>query len=470
MRALDTAIVGGRVVIGDRVATADIGICGEQVVEIAARGRLDTALRTVDARGAIVMPGGIDPHVHTRWPFLQATTADDFLQSSRAAAFGGTTTIIDSVIRRSPQTVLDAIAARRGMADGDVVLDYALHCAVGDPDDFDPAGIEAAAADGVGAIKLYLTYKARGLMTTDGLMLRVMESAAASGAIVKVHAENGFIADANVERFYRDGHTTAEWFPRTKPAWVEAEAIGRAATIARRTGVALYVVHVSSEAGLGEIRRARAQGATVHAETCPQYLLLDESVFSRPDGHRFLCSPPIRSLADQEALWTGIADGTMDTIGSDHCVFLGHQKDEFRGDFARVPNGLPGVETRLPLLLSEGTRRGIPLPRLVEVLSTNVARIFGLYPAKGVIDPGSDADLVVWDPDASRVVTTEDLHMGCDWTPYEGVAVKGWPRTVIARGEVVVDDGAFTGALGRGRYLKAWPRAVEPTGTPGRGD
>lgn len=460
MTDFDLVVSGGRVVLDDRVVPAEIGIRGDRIAAVAETGTLAGA-RTLDAAGAIVLPGGIDPHVHTRWPFLQATTEDDFFLSTRAAAYGGTTTILDSVIRRSPASVSDAIAGRRAQADGDAVLDYALHCAVGDPDDFDPAGIGPAVADaGVGAIKLYLAYKARGIMTTDGLMLRVMEAAAAAGAIVKVHAENGLIADANVERFYADGHTTAEWFPRTKPAWVEAEAIARACTIARKTGTALYVVHVSSAAGLAEIVRARALGATVIAETCPQYLLLDESVFARPDGHRFLCSPPIRSAADQEALWAGIADGTIDTVGSDHCVFLTHQKDEHRNDFARVPNGLPGVETRLPLIVSEGTRRGIALPRLAAVLSTNVARTFGLYPQKGAIAPGSDADLVLWDPGATWTIESDRLHMGCDWTPYEGMTVTGRPRTVVVRGRVTVAGDEFLGERGAGRYLSARPRSA----------
>lgn len=458
MATLDLLIAGGLALLADELVPADVGIAGGRVAVVARPGEAGSAARRVDATGCHVLPGGIDPHVHTRWPFLQATTADDFETSTRAAAMGGTTMILDSVIRRSPQTVGDAIAGRRAQADGRVVVDYALHCAVGDPEDFDPAGIGPAVADGVSAIKLYLAYKARGIMANDGLMLRVMEAAAAAGAIVKVHAENGLIADANTERFYADGHTTAEWFPRTKPPWVEAEAIARAATIARRTGTALYVVHVSSAAGLAEVVRARGLGATVFAETCPQYLLLDESVFARPDAQRFLCSPPIRSTADQEALWAGIGNGAIDTIGSDHCVFLGAQKDEHRLDFARVPNGLPGVETRLPLILSEGLRRGIGVRRLVDVLSTNVARVFGFHPAKGVLAPGSDADVVIWDPQDSRTIRTADLHMGCDWTPYEGMTTTGWPRDVVAGGDLVVDGGTFTGTPGRGRYLQARPR------------
>lgn len=458
MPELDLRLTGGLALIADEPVPADIGIKDGRIAVVGRPGEVGAAARTIDAGGGIILPGGIDPHVHTRWPFLQATTADDFYTSTRAAALGGTTTILDSVIRRSPQSVADAIAGRRDQADSQVVIDYALHCAVGDPDDFDPAGIAPAAAEGVAAIKLYLAYKARGIMAPDGLILRVMEAAAAAGAIVKVHAENGLIADANAERFYAEGHTTAEWFPRTKPPWVEAEAIARAATIARRTGVTLYVVHVSSEAGLAEVVRARTLGARVFAETCPQYLLLDESVFARPDGHRFQCSPPVRTPRDQEALWDGIASGAIDTIGSDHCVFLAEQKDAYRDDFARVPNGLPGVETRLPLVLSEGARRGIGLRRLADVLSTNVARIFGIHPEKGVLAPGSDADLVVWDPARGRTIRNEDLHMGCDWTPYEGMVADGWPRTVVSGGRVTVDDGVFAGERGLGRYLVARAR------------
>jgi dihydropyrimidinase len=245
-------------------------------------------------------------------------------------------------------------------------------------------------------------------------------------------------------------------FPRSKPDWVEAEAIQRAAFFAARTDVRLYVVHVSSALGLAEILRARRSGVTVYAETCPQYLVLEESVFLRRDGHRFICSPPIRSAADAERLWEGVSKGEIDTVGSDHCLFLTGQKDAHRDDFAAVPNGLPGVETRFPILFSEGhVRRGIALERIVQVGGTNAARIFGLYPHKGTLLPGSDADLVVVDPAIRRTITAGGLHMGSDWTPYEGLEVAGWPRVVVARGRVLLDGEGFHGERGTGRYLRA---------------
>jgi dihydropyrimidinase len=459
---LDLAVVGGLVAFEDGTAHTDIGIANGRIALVAAPGALPPATNVVDATGAIVFPGGIDPHVHTRWPFLEATTCDSFRDSTRGALYGGTTTIIDSVIRRSPQSALDAIARRRADADPDVLVDYALHCAIGDPDDFDTSGIGLAVDAGVGAFKLYMTYRARGIMADDALILRAMEEAARVGAVVKVHAENGVIADANVSRFYADGHTDPTWFPRSKPDWVEAEAIQRAAFFAARAGVRLYIVHVSSALGLDEVLRARRDGVTVYAETCPQYLVLDDSVFARPDGHRFLCSPPIRTTADAAALWEAIANGGIDTVGSDHCLFMTGQKDAHHDDFAAVPNGLPGVETRLPILFSEGhVRRGIPLERITQVGAANAARIFGLYPRKGALRPGGDADLAVIDPGARRTVTAASLHMGSDWTPFEGLDVTGWPRTVIAGGRVLLDDDGLHGERGIGHYLLAG-RPVEP--------
>ena len=453
---LDLAVVGGLVVLPDRTLRADIGVSDGCIVSVASPGVLGRASRTVDATDCVVLPGGIDPHVHTRWPFLDATTLDSFFDSTRSAAFGGTTTIIDSVIRRSPQSVVDAIVARRADADSAVAIDYALHCAVGDPDDFDTSGIAPAVESGVGAMKLYMTYKARRIMADDDVILRVMAAVARAGAIVKVHAENGVLADANVTRFYAEGHTDATWFPRSKPDWVEAEAIERAAFFASRTGASLYVVHVSSALGLEQILAARRAGVTVYAETCPQYLMLDESVYSRPDGHRFLCSPPIRSGADGDRLWEAIERGEIDAVGSDHCLFTTAQKDAHRNDFARIPNGLPGVETRLPILFSEGHRkRGIPLTQIAKVAASNAARLFGLAPAKGAIVPGADADLVVVEPDRRRELGSSMLHMGADWTPYEGIEVEGWPRTTISRGRVVVDGETFKADAGSGRYIAA---------------
>jgi dihydropyrimidinase len=402
-----------------------------------------------------VLPGGIDPHVHISWPFLDATTADDYAGASVAAAIGGTTTVIDFAHPKMGPTPLERVATRRAQAEGQVAIDYSLHCVLTDGSPQTLADMAPLVAEGITSFKVYLTYSRRGIMVDDAALLAVLRKAASLGAVVCVHAENGIVADANEARFVAEGRTSAADFPRHKPNYIETEAVARALFWAREAGAALYIVHLSTAEGLSLVQAAQQQGCQVWAETCPQYLLLRGSVYERlEDGHRFICSPPLRSEEDSEALWKGIAGGTVATIGSDHCVFTAAQKDRGRDDFTRVPNGLPGVETRLPLLFSEGVGKGrITVNELARITSLGPAQVHGLFPRKGILAPGSDADIVLLDPTRRWTLSSDTLHMAVDWSPYEGWELQGAPVMTIAGGEVIVEDGDFVGQPGRGRFL-----------------
>lgn len=456
---LDLIIQGGTLVLPDTCHTTDLAIDQGHIVAFGDSSILPRARRTIDARGYYVLPGGIDPHVHIHWPFLAATTADDYAQASIAAAIGGTTTLIDFAHPKMGPTPLERVANRRAEADEHVAIDYSLHCVLteGSPEILEQMG--ALVSAGVTSFKLYMAYRRRGIMVDDAALLFVMRQAAALGALVCVHAENGAVADANEAQFVAEGRTKATDFPRHKPNYVEAEAIERAIFWARQAGARLYIFHLSTAEGLSLVRAAQKQGIRVIAETCPQYLVLEESVYERRgDGHRFICSPPIRSTEDNKALWEGISQGVITVIGTDHCAFTVEQKNMGQDDFTQVPNGLPGLETRMSLLYTEGVVKGrISVNQLACITSLNPARTFGLFPRKGILAPGSDADVVLFDPARKWTLSTEDLHMGVDWSPYDGWKLEGAPVMTISRGEVIVERGEFVGAAGRGRFTQRVP-------------
>lgn len=453
---LDLIIYGGTVVLADGCYALDLGIERGRIALLGAPGSLPGAPRTIAAEGCYLLPGGVDPHVHVHWPFLNDTTADDFATASIAAATGGDTTLIDFAQPRMGPTPLERIANRRAEADGCTVVDYGLHCVLTDGSPQTLTQMEELVNSGVTSFKMYMTYSRRGLKVEDATLVSVMRQAAKLNALVLVHAENGSVAEANEARFAAEGRLRAADFPRHKPNYVEAEAVGRAIFWAGETGARLHILHLSTAEGLELIRKAQQRGVRVSAETCPQYLLLDDKVYDRPDdGHRFICSPPIRSKADADALWKGIAEQVITIVGTDHCAFTTTQKDRGRDNFTDVPNGLPGIETRLALLYSEGVAKGrISLNDLAAVTSRNPARSFGIFPRKGSLVPGSDADLVLIDPEARWTLAAKDLHMAVDWSPYEGWQMQGGPVMTIARGEVIVDHGRYVGKAGGGAFLK----------------
>lgn len=448
-------IAGGTIVTANGAFRGDVLTDGER---IAAIGRLQGAsgATTVSADGCLVFPGVIDCHVHYLLTSGSYTTRDDFESGSRSAAAGGVTTAIDYVTQHKGESFRDAIAARRAEADGHVYIDYGLHLIVTDLSRGQLDELPHVVAEGVQSVKVYTTYKASGFYLDDWSWHRLLQRAAATGMLVTVHAENDDLLEGQKQELVRAGHTSFRYHGEARPALAELEAVHRGLGFARAAEAPIYFVHLSSPASVAAIWEARQHGQVALAETCPHYLLLDASVYSGPRPERFLMTPPLRSPSKQEGLWRGLAAGHISCVGSDHC---GYALDQRLGlDFTQVSPGIPGTETLLTLLYSEGVRKGrLSLPQLVRVLSTTPARVFGLQPRKGSIEPGTDADLVIFDPEEEWTVTAGALHSRSGYSPYEGFVAHGKVRTTISRGEVVYNRGEFTGTAGRGRFVAGRP-------------
>ena len=450
---MDLVVKGGRVVTATESFRADIGVDGGKIVAIAENIAAEGA-RVVDATGKLVLPGAIDVHTHMQLPFGGTVSADDFEGGTRAAAFGGVTTIIDFAIQSKGSGLAETVERRRAEADPKVCIDYSLHLAITDWNRNTRGEIREIIESGIPSFKLFMVYRKEGWMVDDGALFGILSEVAKYGGLVGVHAENAFIIDALVEQFLAEGRLGCEYHPRSRPNFVEGEAIRRAIYLTRAAGGNLYIFHMSTEEGVEAVAEGRALGVRVQAETCPQYLLLTEERYLQPDGHHYAICPPLRSPADSEALWEALADGTIQVIASDHCPFDSRQKALWEGNFTKIPMGLPGVETLLPLALSEGVGKGrFSLNRCLELLSTNPAKIFGLYPQKGTIGVGSDADLVIVDPEMEVTLSPQQLHTAIDYSPYQGMRLKGYPVVTISRGEVIVEYGEFLGRPGRGRFL-----------------
>ncbi len=449
----DRVIANGTLVTAEATVQADLGVRAGQIVAI---GQDLAGLETIDAGGLLVLPGAVDEHVHLQMPVGEFASSDDFYSGTVAAACGGTTTVIDFVEPRPGQALLEALAARCAEADGQVVVDYGLHMTLARADGETLAQVPACIAAGVSSFKLYMAYE--GLRLDDGGLLRALAALRQHGGRALVHAENHDAIAYLTARALAEGRTGPENHPLTRPDFMEAEAVGRLLALARVTGTELVLAHLSCALGLEEVRRARGCGQTVWVETCPQYLLLDEAEYRRPgfEGARFVMSPPLRTAADRAALWAGLAAGEVNTVATDHCPFFFEtQKTRGLHDFSRIPGGAPGIETRLALLYTHGVRAGrLSLQRWVEVCCTGPARRFGLAPRKGTLSVGADADVVLFDPERRVTLSYRTLHQNVDYTPYEGWEVQGWPVTVLSRGEVIVRDGRFVGAAGRGHFLR----------------
>lgn len=459
----DLAIRGGQVGTAADVFKADIGVRDGKIVAIAER--LTNADRVIDASGHLVLPGGIDAHCHLDQPQAPglaakgARMADGFGSGSLSAAFGGTTTIVPFCVQHRGESLAAAVADYHRRAEGVSLTDYAFHLIISDPT---PAvlgqELPALVRRGHTSLKVYMTYEAMHL--NDRQILDVFESARREKAITLIHAENHEIIGWLADRLEEKGRTSPREHAVSRPLPVEREATHRAVTLAEIAGVPLVVVHISGGEPLDEVRRARARGHVVIAETCPQYLLLTAADLDLPDalGAKVMCSPPPRDTAAQAALWQGIEDGTIDIVNSDHAPYRFDSEGKLKAgrnpSFRAIANGVPGIETRLPLLFSEGVVKGrIDVPRFVALTATNNAKLYGLHPRKGSIAVGADADLVIWDPEKRTTITNDLLHHNVDYTPYEGIEVQGWPEIVLSRGEVIVQGGVLKGKPGRGRFL-----------------
>lgn len=452
----DLVIQGGTLVTAADTVQADIAINGEQ---IAAIGHELPGERLLDARGKLVIPGGVDPHVHLQMPQGTTVSSDDWQTGTIAAAHGGTTTVIDFVEPEPGETLIDAYEKRRAEADGTsqphngVVIDYGLHMTLSQPalDHLDE--VPDCVAAGMTSFKTYTTYE--GMKLTDAEMLRAMAAVKSAGGIVLTHCENDALIQQATQHQIGSGIKGPGAHPVSRPALAEAEAIQRVLILAESVGVPAYIVHISTGRGAVELTRAQARGQRAYGETCPQYLYLEDTLYTLVgfEGAKTVCAPPVRTVQDQTALWQALRQGEIQSTGTDHCPFnFAGQKDLGCDDFTRIPGGLPGIETRLALLFGQ-----LNTNRWVEVCCTNPAKIFGLYPRKGTLMPGGDADIVIFDPQRKVTITHDLLHENVDYTPYEGITVHGWPETTISRGAIIVQHGEFMGAPGRGRYLKREP-------------
>jgi dihydropyrimidinase len=423
--------------------------------------------RSIDASGKYVLPGGIDVHTHLNMPFGGTTSADDFQSGTIAAAFGGTTTIVDFAIQYRGQTMRHALDDWRKRADGQAVIDYGFHMIVTELEDAGLGEMDRMVRDeGITSFKLFMAYPGV-FMVDDQTIFRALRRTGDNGGLVCMHAENGGVIDELVKEALRKGHTAPKYHALTRPPTAEGEATGRAIALAEMAGVPIYIVHLSASHALDRVKQARDMGLPAYAETCPQYLFLSYDNYEEPgfDGAKYVMSPPLRDKWHQEVLWKGLAKNDLQVISTDHCPFcMAEQKVLGKDDFSKIPNGAPGIETRLTLVHNGGVRPGrITLNRFVEVCSTTPARMFGLFPRKGTIAVGSDADIVVFDPNRSTTLGVKTLHMKVDYNPYEGTTVQGTPATVICNGQVVIDGDRFVGRTGAGRFLRRGP-SLAPAG------
>jgi dihydropyrimidinase len=452
---LEKVIKNGTIVTATDVFQADIRVKGERIVEIAEEILPSAGAEVIDASGQYVMPGGIDVHTHLAWPFQSTGTADDFESGSKAAAVGGITSIINFTNPGKNQTLIENLHEWKGKAKISAI-DYGFHSIINEYSDEMLEELPVLAnEEGVTSIKLFMAYKGE-LMVNDLEMYKIMKKAGELGIVTNVHAENGDIIDDMVAEAIAKGNTDPIYHAYTRPAELEAEATARALSIAEVANAPVYIVHVSCKEALEKVEMAKKRGVTAFAETCPQYLVLDESYLALPDfeGGKYVCSPPLRDKSNQEVLWSGLASGSLSTLGSDHCPFrFEGQKTMGRNNFSKIPNGVPGIEDLYSIAFHYGVQEGrISLQKFVDITSTAPAKLFGLYPNKGSIAVGFDADLVLVDPNRTRTISAETQYQNLDYNAYEGREIQGVITHVLSRGDVIAKEGKFTGQLGRGKY------------------
>jgi dihydropyrimidinase len=462
---LRTVIRGGTVVTATDQYRGDVLIEDEKIAAVTNGGQnpfsSGTPDRTIDATGRFVIPGGIDVHTHLDMPFGGTTSADDFESGTTAAAHGGTTSVVDFAIQYRGQTLRHALDAWMAKADGKAAIDYGFHMIVTELTDSVEREMDALVREGVTSFKLFMAYPGV-FMLDDASIFRALLRTRENGGTICMHAENGGVIDVLVKKALAEGKTAPKYHALTRPARAEAEATHRAIALAEMAGVPIYVVHLSAAEALEMVTAARDRGLPAYAETCPQYLFLSYENYEEPGfaGAKYVMSPPLRPKETQEKLWRGLAGGDLQAVSTDHCPFcMKEQKELGRDDFSKIPNGAPGIETRMSLVFDGGVRTGkISMNRYVELTSTSPAKIFGLFPRKGTIAPGSDADVVVFDPAKKQTLSAKTLHMKVDYNPYEGREVTGAAETVLSRGRVIVENGKFVGRAGAGSFLKRNPR------------
>ena len=459
-----TLIKGGRIITAVDDYVADILVEGERVVCIGLNLDGGEDARVIDAAGLLVFPGGVDCHTHMENTFGPSVTADNFASGTRSAAFGGTTTIIDFALQTAGTSPLDAIARARGKADSKASIDYGFHVIVTQVDERVLGDMQYAIRhEGVSSFKMFMAYPGT-VMSDDATIFQAMRMVGQHGGMIALHAENGTIIDLLIKEALAQGHTAPKYHALTRPAIMEGEATHRGIKLAELAEAPVYFVHLSAKEALKHVIEARDLGIPVFAETCPHYLFFDESAYADEsfDIARYVMSPPLRSKDAQNALWTALKTDDLQLISTDHCPYCmkeGHlgrvnQKPFGADDFSKIPNGVPGVETRMTVVYDGGVRPGrISLNRFVELMSTAPAKLFGLFPKKGTIAVGSDADIVLFDPDESHIISADTQHSDCDFTLFEGHRVTGRVKKVLLRGELLVDDNDWVGRSGAGEFV-----------------
>ena len=453
----DTLVVNGRVVTATDTYSSDIAITSGKIDAIGRGLSRENAKKVIDAKGKYVLPGGIDVHTHLDMPFGGTTSADDFETGTRAAAFGGTTTLIDFAIQYKGQTLRTAFDAWMQKASGKAVSDYAFHCIITDLGSAQLEEMNALVREGVTSFKLFMAYPGV-FMLDDASIFKAFRATAKNGGLVCMHAENGNAIDVIVQQALAEGKKAPKYHALTRPTTAEAEATGRAIALAEMAGAPVYIVHLSCNEALEKIREARDRGLPVYAETCPQYLYLSLENMNGPgfEGAKYVFTPPLREKWHQEKLWNGLKQDHLQVVSTDHCPFcFKEQKELGKDDFTKIPNGGPGIEHRMSLIYSGGVAKGrFNVNRFVELVSTTPAKLFGLYPRKGTIAIGSDADLVIFDPDRKYTISAKTHHMRVDYSMFEGIEVTGMPDVVLSRGQVLVDGNEFRGRAGAGEFIK----------------
>lgn len=468
---MSTLIKNGTLVTASETFKADLRIQDGRVAEIGAGLQAGLDEKVIDASGLFVLPGGVDAHVHLDLPMMGTVSSDDHYTGTKAAAFGGTTTVIDFISQDSDD-LIDLVEAMRQKADAKVAVDYSFHMNITHYNDKVDGLIPQLTKQGITSIKVFTAYNGR-LRLQDGEIFKVMRTARDSGILTMMHAENGDVIDILVKEAVEAKHLAPVWHARTRPAWGAEETVARGAALAATANAPLYIVHMNAAGEVDQLKYARSLGVPVMGETCPQYLFFTEAELERPDGAKWICSPPMRTQADQQRLWEGLSEGIIQTIATDHCPFFFNGKEpiEYEGikvaipgkelgaqDFTKIPNGLPGVGDRMPVMWTNMVSSGkFTMNQFVELTSTNPARIFGMYPRKGTLLPGSDADIVLWDANKKVTYGKAFAQHRTDYNLYEGLNLTGYPVQVFLRGELIVDHGQWFGRAGMGQFISCQP-------------
>ena len=453
---MSVLIKNGNIITAVDNYVADIYVEDDKIRTIGINLSAD-ADRTIDATGKYVIPGGIDPHTHLDFPFGGTVSSDDFRTGTIAAAAGGTTSIVDFAVQQRGEALSKALDIWHGKAEGKAAIDYGFHMIILDLPDSRIPEMDDMVNQGVTSFKMFMAYLGA-VMVDDTTIFKAMSRASKNGAFVALHAEHGHMIDVLVKAALAEGKTAPKYHAITRPPTTEAEATHRAIRMAEIAGAPVYFVHLSCSEALQEVQAARAKQKYVYAETCPHYLTLDNRMYDQEgfEGAKYVLTPPLRDEWHKDELWKGLRRDDLQVVSTDHCAFrFADQKSMGKGDFSKIPNGGPGIEHRFPVLYTKGVMTGaIDMNRLVQVFSTAPAKLFGLFPRKGTIAAGSDADIVIFDPDKETTISAKTQNMNVDYNMYEGMKVKGMPEIVIAHGDVVIDDGKYVGTPGSGRFLK----------------